>query len=59
MNLHARVMKSRCKLARLFGCSQEPYLMCYIVPAFVARQDKKTRQTCMDGSVKVVAMATD
>ena len=51
VNLHARVMKSRLKLARLFGCSQEPYLMCYIVPTFVARQHKKTRQTSLDGSV--------
>ena len=38
VNLHARVMKSRLNLARLFGYSQESYLMCYIVPTFVARQ---------------------
>ena len=38
VNLHARVMKSRLKLARLFGRSLEPYSTCYIVPTFVARQ---------------------
>ena len=38
MNLYARLMKSCPKLACLFGCSHITYSMCYLVPAFVARQ---------------------
>ena len=38
VNLHARLMKFLSKLACLFGCSQVPYSMFYIVPTFVARQ---------------------
>ena len=43
VTLHSRHMKFRSKLTRLFGCSLVPYSMRYIVPAFVARQHKKTR----------------
>ena len=38
VNYHARLMKYRCKVAPLFGCSHVPYSTCYIVPIFVARQ---------------------
>ena len=42
MNLHARFMKSRSKLAFIFGYSHEPiffYSTSYTVPAFVARDN--------------------
>ena len=38
VNLHARLMKSRSKLACLFGYSHEPYSLSYTVPTFDARQ---------------------
>ena len=38
VNLHARLRKSRPKVARLFGCSHVPNSTCYLVTAFVARQ---------------------
>ena len=44
VNLHARLMKSRTKLARLYGCSHVPFSMCYIVPTFVLGNIRRLRK---------------